>query len=58
MSDSIHLHALDVTSKESIENFKKWLEQWPSIDVLVNNAGIALGGMIEEIPLEELSSTI
>jgi|SRR3954451_2420326 NAD(P)-dependent dehydrogenase (short-subunit alcohol dehydrogenase family) len=53
VSDSIHLHALDVTSKESIVNFKKWLEQWPSIDVLVNNAGIALGGMIEEIPLED-----
>ncbi len=40
VSDSIHLHALDVTSKESIENFKKWLEQWPSIDILVNNAGL------------------
>ena len=53
VSESIHIHALDVTSKESIENFKKWLEQWPSIDVLVNNAGIALGGMIEELPLED-----
>ena len=50
--DSIHLHRLDVTSTESIHEFKKYLNNYSSIDVLVNNAGIAVGGFSEEISIE------
>ncbi|WP_428912321.1 SDR family oxidoreductase [Niallia sp. Krafla_26] len=54
--DSITIHALDVTSKESIDIFKEYCHQFPSIDVLVNNAGIAIGGFHEEITVEDYRS--
>jgi NAD(P)-dependent dehydrogenase (short-subunit alcohol dehydrogenase family) len=53
VSDQIHLHALDVTSKESIHTFKDFIKEFPSIDVLVNNAGFALGGFSEELSIDE-----
>ncbi|MBN3554638.1 SDR family oxidoreductase [Fictibacillus nanhaiensis] len=53
VSDHIHLHALDVTSKESIHTFKDFIKEFPSIDVLVNNAGFALGGFSEELSIDE-----
>ena len=52
--DLIHLHCLDVTSAESIDELKKYLHQYPSIDVLVNNAGIAVGGFSEEVSIEDI----
>ena len=54
--DSITLHALDVTSKESIRAFKEYCLQLSSIDVLVNNAGLAVGGFHEEISVEDYRS--
>ncbi|MET3729351.1 NAD(P)-dependent dehydrogenase (short-subunit alcohol dehydrogenase family) [Fictibacillus halophilus] len=53
VSDQIHLYALDVTSTESILTFKDFIKEFPSIDVLVNNAGFALGGFSEELPIDE-----
>ena len=50
---SIHLHLLDVTSKESIDVFKKYCLEFQSIDILVNNAGIAVGGFSEELLVED-----
>ncbi|MED1472208.1 SDR family oxidoreductase [Bacillus salipaludis] len=51
--DFIHVHLLDVTSPESINAFKSFLSEWPSIDVLVNNAGFAVGGFSEELSIED-----
>ncbi|WP_026576233.1 SDR family oxidoreductase [Bacillus sp. UNC438CL73TsuS30] len=51
--DFIHVHLLDVTSPESIHAFKSFLSGWPSIDVLVNNAGFAVGGFSEELSIED-----
>lgn len=54
--DSIQIHRLDVTSTVSILEFKGLLSSIPTIDVLVNNAGFAVGGFCEEIPLEDYRS--
>jgi NAD(P)-dependent dehydrogenase (short-subunit alcohol dehydrogenase family) len=51
--DLIQIRPLDVTSTESIQNFKSYLTELSSVDVLVNNAGFALGGFSEEISVEE-----
>ncbi|WHY89568.1 SDR family oxidoreductase [Neobacillus cucumis] len=51
--DFIHVHHLDVTSPESIDEFKSFLSVWPSVDVLVNNAGFAVGGFSEELSIED-----
>lgn len=49
----ISIRELDVTSSASIENLKSQLVQFPSIDVLINNAGYAGAGFAEEISLDE-----
>ncbi|NMD71135.1 SDR family oxidoreductase [Bacillus sp. DNRA2] len=49
----IHLHCLDVTSIESIQQFSEYLPRFKTIDVLVNNAGYALGGFSEEISIDQ-----
>lgn len=51
--ESIQIHQLDVTSTESINEFGNKLNDEPSVDVLVNNAGFAVGGFSEELSLEE-----
>ncbi|CRK84974.1 SDR family oxidoreductase [Neobacillus massiliamazoniensis] len=51
--ESIQIHQLDVTSTESINELRKKLNDEPSVDVLVNNAGVAVGGFSEELSLEE-----
>ncbi|MBM7663034.1 NAD(P)-dependent dehydrogenase (short-subunit alcohol dehydrogenase family) [Bacillus mesophilus] len=49
----IHVEELDVTSDSSIEKFQMLMQQTERIDVLVNNAGYAGAGFVEEIPVEE-----
>ena len=45
---------LDVTSSGSIQKFKNELAQgYTSIDLLLNNAGFAVGGFAEEVNLED-----
>ncbi|OOE12620.1 SDR family oxidoreductase [Fictibacillus arsenicus] len=53
VSDFIQLQTLDVTSEESVRDFAEYLSKFPSIDVLVNNAGFALGGFCEELSVDE-----
>jgi NAD(P)-dependent dehydrogenase (short-subunit alcohol dehydrogenase family) len=53
LSSSIQIETLDVTSKESIQEFKTVLEKLDSVDVLVNNAGMAIGGFCEELSVED-----
>ncbi|MCM3728232.1 oxidoreductase [Neobacillus cucumis] len=50
---SIHITSLDVTSTESIHDFKIFLENYSQIDVLVNNAGFAAGGFSEELSIDD-----
>lgn len=52
VSDSIHITALDVTDEQSIVSFGKAVSAYAPIDLLVNNAGTAYGGFIEDVPME------
>lgn len=48
-------HALDVTDAESIDRFFAATEQaLGSVDVVVNNAGIGLPGLLHEMPIENV----
>jgi NAD(P)-dependent dehydrogenase (short-subunit alcohol dehydrogenase family) len=51
--DRIQIHKLDVTSEDSVEIFKNLIEQLGRVEVLVNNAGYAGAGFVEEIPIGE-----
>jgi NAD(P)-dependent dehydrogenase (short-subunit alcohol dehydrogenase family) len=48
----IHVYPLDVTDKDSIVTFKKNVQSYERVDVLVNNAGFAVGGFAEEVGME------
>ncbi|RFU64503.1 SDR family oxidoreductase [Peribacillus saganii] len=50
---NIEIYQLDVVSKESLGKFKVFLSSLGRVDALVNNAGYAGAGFVEEIPIEE-----
>jgi NAD(P)-dependent dehydrogenase (short-subunit alcohol dehydrogenase family) len=49
----IQIHELDVTSEESVKYLSTLINELGRIDVLVNNAGYAGAGFVEEIPIVE-----
>lgn len=51
--ERIHVHCLDVTDPNSVEELKKRIESIDCIDVLINNAGFAIGGFAEEIDIDD-----
>jgi len=51
--DDIEVFPLDVTSKDSIDQWKDFINSKGRIDVLLNNAGFAGAGFAEEVSLEE-----
>lgn len=53
VKDQIEVHPLDVTSRESIDRWRAFIEEKGRIDVLVNNAGFAGAGFAEEVTVEE-----
>lgn len=53
IEDQVRIVPLDVTSTESIESFKSCLQDYVTIDVLINNAGFALGGFSEELSIDD-----
>ncbi|MNW32096.1 putative oxidoreductase SadH [compost metagenome] len=54
VADRIHLLQLDVTDSESIQQAVAEVRgHFGQIDVLVNNAGFALGGYVEELTLAD-----
>ncbi|MFE8699404.1 oxidoreductase [Cytobacillus sp. FJAT-54145] len=53
VSGQITLQELDVTHDASITQLKSYLEGVGRVDVLVNNAGYAGAGFVEEVPIEE-----
>ena len=56
ITGNITIHELDVTSAESVSLFKELVERVGQVDVLVNNAGFAGAGFVEEIPIDEYRS--
>ncbi|WP_054958161.1 SDR family oxidoreductase [Paenibacillus dakarensis] len=53
LTSRIHIIKLDVCEPEQIKNAIAEMDHlWGRLDLLVNNAGEALGGMVEEVPLE------
>ncbi|WP_066308494.1 oxidoreductase [Bacillus sp. FJAT-29814] len=53
LEQRIIIHELDVTSETSIKKLTPLLESLNRVDVLVNNAGYAAGGFVEELPVDE-----
>ncbi|HDR7243488.1 TPA: SDR family oxidoreductase [Bacillus mobilis] len=53
LQQNIKIQQLDVTDQNSIHNFQLYLQEISRVDLLINNAGYANGGFVEEIPVEE-----
>lgn len=53
LQQNIKIQQLDVTDQNSIHNFQLFLKEINKVDLLINNAGYANGGFVEEIPVEE-----
>lgn len=53
LQQNVTVQQLDVTDQDSIHNFQLFLQEINRIDLLINNAGYANGGFVEEIPVEE-----
>ncbi|MFE4763292.1 MULTISPECIES: oxidoreductase [Bacillus] len=53
LQQNIKVQQLDVTDQSSIHSFQLFLKEINRIDILINNAGYANGGFIEEIPVED-----
>jgi NAD(P)-dependent dehydrogenase (short-subunit alcohol dehydrogenase family) len=53
VEEHIHYYQLDVCSETSIHQFGLFLEGIDQVDVLLNNAGYAGAGFVEEIPIEQ-----
>jgi NAD(P)-dependent dehydrogenase (short-subunit alcohol dehydrogenase family) len=53
LENQIEIQHLDVTSSHSIQLFKQYIQNDRKIDVLVNNAGYALGGFCEELSVDD-----
>lgn len=53
LQQNIKIQQLDVTDQNSIHNFQLYLQEISRVDLLLNNAGYANGGFVEEIPVEE-----
>lgn len=52
--ERIHLMTLDVTEESSVNSaVRTVIDLFGRVDVLVNNAGFAVGGFVEEVSMEE-----
>ncbi len=49
----IDIQTLDVTNHNSIKAWSQYMDKIGSVEVLINNAGFARGGFVEEIPIGE-----
>ena len=50
----VHTMRCDVTKEEDLVAAAAWLESnWGGVDVVVNNAGVAAGGRIDETPMSD-----
>ncbi|MEF3305997.1 SDR family oxidoreductase [Paenibacillus sp. GYB003] len=54
VESNIDVAQLDVTDESAVETVvAETLARYGAIDVLVNNAGISVGGFVEEVPMEQ-----
>ena len=54
VESKIIIHELDVTDEKSIQTFQsRVMEDFERVDVLINNAGYAGAGFVEEVSMEE-----
>lgn len=54
VADQIEVRRLDVTDSAAIERaVAETLQDHEAIEVLVNNAGFAVGGFVEDVPMED-----
>ncbi|AZJ20873.1 short-chain dehydrogenase [Bacillus wiedmannii bv. thuringiensis] len=53
LQQNITVQQLDVTDQNSVHNFQLYIKEINRVDLLINNAGYAHGGFVEEIPVEE-----
>ncbi|HDR6264371.1 TPA: SDR family oxidoreductase [Bacillus cereus] len=53
LQQNVKVQQLDVTDQNSIHNFQLFLKEINRIDLLINNAGYANGGFVEEIQVDE-----
>ncbi|PFV83740.1 short-chain dehydrogenase [Bacillus sp. AFS059628] len=53
LQQNITVQQLDVTDQNSIHNFQLYIKEINRVDLLINNAGYANGGFVEEIPVKE-----
>ncbi|WP_395940565.1 SDR family oxidoreductase [Bacillus sp. HMF5848] len=51
VKNNVIIKKLDVTHEDSLLKFSNFIKSLDKIDVLVNNAGMAVGGFSEEVPL-------
>ncbi|CDQ20007.1 SDR family oxidoreductase [Halobacillus karajensis] len=52
VKERIEVWQLDVTDEQSLERFSEQVNELNRLDVLVNNAGYAVGGFLEQVPLD------
>lgn len=58
LSDRIELVQLDVSDEQQVSRvIDEVLNKYQKIDVLINNAGVAVNGFVEELPLEKWRDT-
>jgi NAD(P)-dependent dehydrogenase (short-subunit alcohol dehydrogenase family) len=55
---ALHVHAMDVTDDDSVAAAVEMVAREDPVDVLVNNAGVAWLGSLEESPVEWLERTL
>ncbi|GGF12776.1 short-chain dehydrogenase/reductase [Halobacillus andaensis] len=53
VAENITVWPLDVTDDDSLIFFQRQVNQLKRVDVLVNNAGYAVGGFLEQVPLKD-----
>lgn len=53
LMEFIRIHPLDVASPDSIRQFHTYLKELKYVDILINNAGTAVGGFCEELSIED-----
>jgi NAD(P)-dependent dehydrogenase (short-subunit alcohol dehydrogenase family) len=59
VTDRIDIQALNVTNFDAIPEFvSQIIRDYKRIDVLVNNAGFAVAGFVEDLALEEIRSQL
>ncbi|WP_101843681.1 SDR family oxidoreductase [Halobacillus sp. Marseille-P3879] len=53
IAENITVWPLDVTQEDSLKFFEKQVNQLKRVDVLVNNAGYAVGGFLEQVSIKD-----